>query len=119
MRSLARLLFASTICAVLVLSANSQTTWTPELQIKTRALASPVVSPDGKHVVYTISDAVMTADKSEYISQIWLATTDGKENVQLTFNEKSSTSPKWSPDGRSIAFLSNRKDNRNNIYIMR
>ncbi|HKX83643.1 MAG TPA: S9 family peptidase [Pyrinomonadaceae bacterium] len=113
--------FACIVLATVAFSSLTfaQTTWTPELQIKTRGLASPVVSPDGKHVAYTVNDAVMTADKSEFVSQIWLATTDGKENVQLTFNEKSSTSPKWSPDGRSIAFLSNRKDNRNNIYVMR
>ena len=31
------------------------------------------------------SEAVMTADKSEFVTQLWLATTDGKENFQLTF----------------------------------
>ncbi len=104
-----------------VASAYSQTAegWSTELQMKVKAVGSPQLSPDGKSVVYTITDAVMTSDKSEYLTQIWLGTTDGKENVQLTFSEKSSTNPKWSPDGKAIAFLSSRKDNKNNLYLLR
>src|SRR5260370_7361688 len=41
-----------------------------------------------------------------------------KENVQIPFGDKSSTNPKWSPDGNWIAFTSNRKDNRNNLYLL-
>lgn len=99
--------------------ANAQTTWSPEMQVKTKALANPRISPDGKRVVYTVNDAVMTADKSEFVTQVWLASSDGKENFQVTFNEKSSTNPKWSPDGNFIAFTSTRKDNRNNLYLLR
>ena len=73
---------ASTILFFLVISVNAQTnaptTWTPELQIKTRTVGTPRVSPDGKRVVYTVSDAMMTTDKSEFVTQLWLATTDGK-----------------------------------------
>jgi dipeptidyl aminopeptidase/acylaminoacyl peptidase len=93
--------------------------WTPELQLKVRAVGSPRVSPDGKRVVYTVNDAVMTSDRSEFVSQIWLASTDGKQNFQITFGEKSSSNPQWSPDGNSIVFTSNRKDNRNNLYLLR
>lgn len=93
--------------------------WTPELQLKVRAVGSPRVSPDGKRVVYTVNDAVMTPDRSEFVSQIWLASTDGKQNLQITFGEKSSSNPQWSPDGNSIVFTSNRKDNRNNLYLLR
>ena len=109
------ILFCFSISAV---AQNAPTTWTPELQVKTRGVGTPRVSPDGKRVVYTISDAVMTPDKSEFVTQIWLATTDGRENFQLTFNEKSSTNPKWSPDGNWIAFTSNRKDNKNNLFLL-
>ncbi|MEQ1762215.1 MAG: S9 family peptidase [Pyrinomonadaceae bacterium] len=93
--------------------------WTPELQAKLKAVGSPNVSPDGKRVVYTINETVMAADKSEYNTQVWMATTDGKENYQLTFGDKSSTNPKFSPDGSAIAFTSNRKDNRNQIFVLR
>ena len=89
------------------------------MQVKTRAVGSPRISPDGSRVVYTVNDAVMTADKSEFVTQIWIASTDGRENYQVTFDDKSSTNPKWSPDGTWIAFTSNRKDNRNNVYVLR
>ena len=107
------ILFSTLVCV------SAQTTWTPEMQVKTRILGSPRISPDGSRVVYTVNDAVMTADKSEFVTQIWMASSDGKDNYQLTFNEKSSTNPKWSPDGNWIAFTSNRKDNKNNLYVLR
>src|SRR5204863_6225620 len=89
-----------------------------EMQVKLRAAGAPRVSPDVKRVVYTVSDAVMTADRSEYVNQLWLADIATKQNVQLTFGEKSSTNPRWSPDGNWIAFTSNRKDNKNNLYVL-
>jgi dipeptidyl aminopeptidase/acylaminoacyl peptidase len=104
---------------LLLVSAATAQTWTPELQIKVRAVATPRVSPDGRRVVYTVSDAVTTADRSEYVSQVWMATSDGKENTQLTFADKSSANPKWSPDGNWLAFTSTRKENKNNLYLLR
>ncbi len=120
MRALSRVAAAVLLFAP---AAASQTgapaAWTPEAQIKVRAVGSPRVSPDGRRVLYTVSDPVTTADRSEYVSQVWMATADGRENFQLTFGDKSSTNPKWSPDGNWIAFTSNRKENRNNLYLLR
>lgn len=103
--------------------ANAQTgaprEWTPELQMKVKAVGAPRVSPDGRSVAYTVVEAVMAPDKSEMVTQIWMAATDGKENHPISFGDKSSTNPKWSPDGNWLAFMSNRKDNKNNLYLLR
>ncbi|HKR21498.1 MAG TPA: S9 family peptidase, partial [Pyrinomonadaceae bacterium] len=114
------LVVASLLVVLIAGAAVAQTTseWSPEMQIKLKTVGSPRVSPDGKRVVYTVNEAVMTADKSEFVTQIWLATIATKQSVQLTFGDKSSTNPKWSPDGNWIAFTSNRKDNKNNIYLL-
>lgn len=116
MRSIAR-----AMCVGMLFSAAifGQSMWTPELQLKTKALGSPRVSPDGTLVVYTVTNEVLTADKSEYVTQIWLASADGKRNDQITFSDKTSTNPKFSPDGNWLAFTSTRKDNKSNIYVLR
>ena len=119
MMSLIKLISLVTILVSSIFLVSAQTTWSPEMQVKLRALGSPRISPDGKRVAYTVNDAVMSADKSEFVTQVWLASSDGRENFQVTFNDKSSTNPKWSPDGNWIAFTSTRKDNRNNLYVLR
>src|SRR5215813_1307320 len=110
----------ASVLALLVLFTVTATaqTWDPDMQMKVKAVGIPRVSPDGKRVVYTVNEAVMTADKSEFVTQIWLANVATKQNTQLTFGEKSSTNPRWSPDGNWIAFTSNRKDNRNQLYLL-
>jgi dipeptidyl aminopeptidase/acylaminoacyl peptidase len=125
------LLTASLLVVFVASAAFGQSTaeWTPELQVKLKAAGTPRVSPDGKRVLYTVSEAVMTADKSEFVTQIWMALLDDKtkpngsaaglpRSVQLTFGDKSSTNPKWSPDGNWIAFTSTRKDNKSNLYLL-
>jgi Tol biopolymer transport system component len=119
MKSFASKTFVFLSIALACAFVQAQQTWTPEMQVKTKAVGAPQVSPDGKRVAYTVNEAVMTADKSEFVTQIWLANTDGGNNFQITYGEKSSTNPKWSPDGNWLAFTSNRKDNKNNLYLLR
>ena len=115
---------AQKMCAVLVLlfsclvATQAQTAWTPELELKVKAVGAVRVSPDGKNVVYTVSSPVMAPDKSEFVTQIWLANTDGSEPVQLTYAEKSSDNPRWSPDGKMLAFTSGRSG-KTNLYVLR
>ncbi len=105
------------ISICLAFSVAGQNTWSPEMQLKVKALGTPRMSPDGTRVVYTVTDEVMSADKSEYVSQIWMVSIDGRDNLQLTFADKSSSNPKWSPDGNWVAFTSTRKD-RSQLYLM-
>ena len=117
LRSVARVLLPALLFSLPVIS-RAQGSWTPEQELKVKAVGAVRVSPDGKKVAYTVSDAVMTPDKSEFVSQIWVANSDGSGGVQLTYAEKSSANPRWSPDGTRLAFTSSRSG-KSNLYVLR
>jgi Tol biopolymer transport system component len=61
-------------------------------------------SPDGSKVLYTVREAVMTDDRSEYVNQVFLCNADGSNTIQLTKGDKNSANPKWSPDWQMDRF---------------
>ena len=82
--------------------------------IKLHRIAAPEVSPDGKWVAYGISTPDMEANRG--VSNIWLVSTSGGDAIQLTQSGKDSA-PSWSPDGKTLAFLSGR-DGTAQVYVI-
>jgi dipeptidyl aminopeptidase/acylaminoacyl peptidase len=52
--------------------------------------------------------STVDAEADKRITHIWLASWDGKEEIELTHDSESESSPRWSPDGRFISFVSSR-----------
>ena len=92
--------------------------WTPEEIMRVKSVGSVHVSPDGRRVVYTVTESVMTDEKSEYLTHIHMARSDGSEAYQFTHGDNSAANPQWSPDGLWIAFTSKRSG-KNNIWLIR
>jgi dipeptidyl aminopeptidase/acylaminoacyl peptidase len=83
-----------------------------------RGVSSPQISPDGAWVAYTVSRVDREKDKRD--SDIWMTSWDGKSTVRLTASPTSEHSPRFSPDGRYISFLSKRdyKPETDQVFIM-
>ncbi|MEP6992990.1 MAG: S9 family peptidase [Acidobacteriota bacterium] len=71
-----------------------------------RHVSDPQISPDGAWVAYAVSTQDVKEDKND--SDLWMTRWDGKETQRLTSSKDSETNPRWSPDGRYLAFLSAR-----------
>ncbi len=84
-----------------------------EQAMRFKRVSSVVPSPDGTRVAFLVAEAVMDGEKSEWLSHVHLAAADGSSSLQLTRGEKSATAPRWSPDGRFVAFLSSRNGKAN------
>src|SRR5688572_3200013 len=92
--------------------------WTPAETMKVKALGDVSPSPGGRRVIYTVTTPVMTGEKSELLTHLWIANADGSDARAFTSGDKSNTNPQWSPDGKSIFFTSKRGDH-NNLWRIR
>ena len=70
-------------------------------------VGAPVVSPDGGWVAYTLTHVDKGEDKN--VTDLWMVSWDGKQDIQLTRGKDSVGHPRWSLDGRYLAFTSGRE----------
>lgn len=112
-------LLSALCCFLIVLPAFAQ----PEKRnpsfeevISLRDPGNPEISPDGRHVAFTVGTTDW--ENNHFDTEIWLSR-DGGEPFQLTRTEEgSSTAPQWSPDGQWIAFQAKRGEH-SQIHVIR
>ena len=72
-----------------------------------KEVRDPQRSPDGKWVAYVVSRAIKDTDKND--TDIWMASWDGTQEIQLTASADGESRPRWSPDNKYLSFVSSRQ----------
>ncbi|MGH9766709.1 MAG: prolyl oligopeptidase family serine peptidase [Blastocatellia bacterium] len=118
-------IIGSFLAAAILIVASAASSQTQQSQPKRGLLPTDLstikdvsdaqISPDGSKVVYVVSEAA--PDRSRTISRLWIVPTAGGESKRLTAGDASESTPRWSPDGKLIAFYSNR-DKRDGLWIV-
>lgn len=101
----------------------------PEDLVDIRSVEDVRISPDGRAVAFVVGEPASDSKKPEKPrdTNIWIVPTDGSQAARpFVTSPKSDTHPRWSPDGRYLAFLSNRgepigeeKETKNQLYLIR
>jgi dipeptidyl aminopeptidase/acylaminoacyl peptidase len=83
---------------------------------RVRSVGDPRISPDGEWVAYTISAKNEKEDNSD--TDVYMSPLLGGEAIQMTASDKSENSPRWSSDGRYLAFLSGREGKKSQVWLL-
>ena len=89
---------------------------TPEASVNLRSISAPQFSPDGNLLAFVVAEPPKGAERPTHI---WVFDKRTNGIRQFTFSTKSESSPRWSPGGKQLAFLSNRVEDQQQIYLMR
>ena len=95
-------------------AADAAKLLTPEASLNLRSISDLQFSPDGTRVAFVVTEPPKDERRARHI---WLYEKKSGVVRQFTFSAKDETSPRWSPDGKQLAFLSNREDQQQ-IYVM-
>jgi Tol biopolymer transport system component len=91
---------------------------TPEDAIRFKSVSDAQISPDGRHVAFVLGDRYKSDAKNPK-SQIWTVSHDGTGLRPLTAGPRTDVLPRWSPDGKQLAFASDRlEDGQKQIFLL-
>ena len=79
-------------------------------------VSQPEMSPDGQWVVYSVRTRMLKDDKNE--QRLWMVSTHGGDPIPMTVEGVSSSHPRWSPDGKYLAFLSSRNAGKSQVWLL-
>ncbi len=88
--------------------------WTLDAIMELKTVSDPQISPDGEQVAYVVRSE--SRERNAYDSQIRIVDAAGKSDLPLAGSHYSDRSPRWAPDGRRLALLSNRGGN-SQVYV--
>jgi dipeptidyl aminopeptidase/acylaminoacyl peptidase len=81
-----------------------------------RDVSQPELSPDGQWVAYGVRTRMLKEDKNE--QRLWAVSIHGGDPIPLTAEGVSSGHPRWSPDGKYLAFSSARNGGKNQVWLL-
>src|SRR5262249_26851420 len=112
-----RITLALSFVLALVIAAPAQTkrAMRPEDVVALARASDAQIAADSRRVAFVVSS--WDRENDRYNSDIWLVT-EGRETLRLTSNPKRDDHPRWSPDLRRIAFLSERGEGGAQIYLV-
>lgn len=104
-------------CLTFAYAQTTKAPFKPADFLKIKSLSDPRVSPDDKWVAYSLSE-VDTA-KDGRVSHLWMQSLTDSESIELTHGPDPASTPRWSPDGRYLAFLSSRESkNGSQVWLL-
>jgi dipeptidyl aminopeptidase/acylaminoacyl peptidase len=88
---------------------------TPEASLNLRGISDLQYSPDGKRLAFVVLEPAKGQNRKRHI---WIHEAGAEGSRQYSYSEKSESGPRWSPDGKTLAFMSDRGEGQQ-IYLMR
>ncbi len=92
--------------------------WSPEVMLSTKPISDIQISPNNESILFVVKEPTLSNENSSWTPKIYAAkANDAKTASPLPLSMNSSTQPRWSPNGKSIAFIST-QDGSRNLYII-
>ena len=109
------LLLAALLCSPSLAQAHTRTLRMDDV-FALKDVADPRVSPDGTWVAYTVRTMDPKVDESDI--DVYMAPMAGGDALRVTTSKKPESSPRFSPDGRTLAFLSGREGKKGQVWVL-